>query len=59
MTSHGLRRAFERSILEEEILHVVSNPIETIYDSERQNHKSYGKIFEPYTKHEKISGCNT
>jgi hypothetical protein len=54
MTSHGLQRAFERGILEDDIVHVINNPIQTIFDGERKNYKSYGRIFEPYTKDERI-----
>jgi hypothetical protein len=54
MTSHGLQRALERGILEEDIVHVINNLIETVFDIERKNYKSYARIPDPYTRDERI-----
>jgi hypothetical protein len=54
MTSHGLQRALERGILEEDIVHVINNPNETVFDGRRKNYKSYAKILDPYTRDERI-----
>ncbi len=48
-----MQRAFERGVLEEDIIYIINNPSQTIYDDERKNYKSYGKIIDPYTKEEK------
>ena len=53
MSPHGLQRAFQRGILREDIEYVINNPAETIFDPERKNYKSYGKVIEPYTKEER------
>lgn len=41
MTKHALQRAIERGILEDHVETVMNNPIETIYDEQRGNFKTY------------------
>jgi len=54
MTPHAKQRAEERAVDEQEIMHVINNPIETIYDENNQTWKSYGKIIGKYRKEERI-----
>lgn len=40
--------------MEEDIVHVINNLIETVFDIERKNYKSYARIPDPYTRDERI-----
>jgi len=42
LTEHCKTRAFERNITTDNIRRIINNPIETFYDAERENYKSYG-----------------
>lgn len=50
LTNHLREMAVARGIDEIEIKRIVRYPIETLYDTENQNFKSYGKAFDHYTK---------
>ena len=50
LTKHCKSRAFERYVTTQEISKVINNPIQTIYDDERQNYKSYSKSENPSYK---------
>ena len=47
MTKHGTERAIERRIEQKHIQDVINNPKETIFDSVRENYKSFGLISNP------------
>ena len=50
LTYHVRERAVSRGIDEIDIKCIVRNPIETYFDIENDNFKSYGKATDPYTK---------
>ena len=43
LSKHCKIRAFERGITTENITKIINEPIDMIYDDERQNYKSYGE----------------
>lgn len=49
-TRHVRQRAVERGIELEQIYEVLLNPIETIFDREQRNYKSYGMPSTPLIK---------
>ena len=52
LTKHASQRALERNITREKIAFVINNPIETIYDSERGNYKSFAQVRYPHKSQE-------
>jgi len=52
LSGHARQRAMERDISEEMIESVINNPIETVFDDERQNFKSYALVRHPSTNNE-------
>lgn len=47
LTNHCKARAVERYVTTQDISKVINSPIQTIYDKERQNYKSFGKTEKP------------
>ncbi|CUR52196.1 protein of unknown function [Nitrosotalea devaniterrae] len=47
LTNHCKARAVERYVTTQDISKIISNPVQTIYDEERQNYKSFGKAEKP------------
>ncbi|MEM3143099.1 MAG: DUF4258 domain-containing protein [Candidatus Nitrosotenuis sp.] len=50
LTTHVRERAVSRGIDEEDIKRIAREPIETFYDKENLNYKSYGLSIDHYTK---------
>lgn len=50
MTTHAYGRSFDRGINRKQIESVLKNPIETVYDKERKNYKSFGMPTNPLIK---------
>ena len=50
ITTHCRQRTQERDIDIKDIEKVINGPLETIYDKERQNYKSFGKSKNPLIK---------
>jgi len=48
MTDHAKIRALERGISKDDIVRIINDPAETIYDNYEENYKSYGIITDPY-----------
>lgn len=48
LTAHAERRCLERGINIEEVENVCVNPLQTVYDADRKNYKSVGKIEDIY-----------
>ncbi len=48
LSPHAMRRCAERGIAKEDIEKVCRNPIQTVFDSDRKNFKSVGKIEDKY-----------
>ncbi|MDE1862730.1 MAG: DUF4258 domain-containing protein [Thaumarchaeota archaeon] len=49
-TKHAKLRALERDVNSEDAEFVINSPIETIFDPERQNYKSFSLVNHPLTK---------
>ena len=47
-STHATRRCLERGIDKEDIDKVCLNPLQTIYDGDRKNYKSVGKVEDIY-----------
>ena len=43
-TQHARQRALERDVSEDLVKHVINNPKEVVYDSVRDNYKSYALV---------------
>ena len=43
-TKHAKERAIERDIHEKDVIFVINNPIETVYDERRENYKSFALV---------------
>lgn len=52
MSQHASQRALERDIAEDQVRAIINKPIETIYDADSDNYKSYGLVTHPFTKNE-------
>ena len=52
MSQHASQRASERDITEAQIRTIINNPIETVYDSDSDNYKSYGLATHPSTQND-------
>lgn len=50
LTKHAKERALERDINVKDIGFVVNNAVETVYDSERENYKSFALVNYTLTK---------
>ncbi len=50
LTTHCRQRIQERAIDIKDIEKVINDPLETFYDKERQNYKSFGKSKDPLIK---------
>jgi hypothetical protein len=50
ISKHANKRALERSISKKNIKTIINNPVETIYDSKRENYKSFGLALNSFTK---------
>ncbi len=46
-TKHAKERAMERDIREEDVIFVINNPVETVYDERRENYKSFALVNHP------------
>lgn len=52
LTAHAQKRCLERGVNQDDIENVIRNPIQTIYDDDRKNYKSVGKIGDKYRQEE-------
>lgn len=50
LTRHARQRALERDISYKDIEFVINNAVETVYDVERENYKSFALVNHPFTK---------
>lgn len=48
LTAHAARRCLERGIGKEDVEKVCLDPLQTVYDGERKNYKSVGKVEDIY-----------
>jgi hypothetical protein len=48
-TKHAKERAIERDIHEKDVIFVINNPVETVYDERRENYKSFALVNHPLT----------
>lgn len=50
LTTHARERAVARGIDEEDIIRIARKPIETVFDQQNSNYKSYGLAMDHYSK---------
>jgi uncharacterized DUF497 family protein len=48
-TRHATQRALERDISKKDVAFIVNNSVETIFDDERENYKSFALVNHPLT----------
>lgn len=54
MTAHAEMRCLERGIDREEIERVCLKPLQSVYDADRKNYKSIGKVEDIYQQGERF-----
>ncbi|HKU33696.1 MAG TPA: DUF4258 domain-containing protein [Candidatus Nitrosotalea sp.] len=52
MSQHASQRASERDITEDQVRAIINKPVETVYDADSDNYKSYGLAIHPFTKND-------